>query len=155
MPSTEQHAMRSYTAKTGEVERKWYVLDASDWTLGRLAARLAMVLQGKHTPRYTPHVDTGAFVIVTNARRIGVTGRKRTQKLYRHWSGYVGGLKERNFEEMITRNPERVIKLAVRRMLPKSKLGRKMLKKLKVYPDGEHPHAAQMPEPFPWASPRR
>jgi len=149
MAGSTRGAARTWVAKKGETPRGWYVVDAGEWVLGRLAARVAMVLQGKHRPTYTPHVDTGEFVIVTNARQVRVTGKKRAQKLYRHWSGYVGGLKERTFEEMIKRNPVRVIKLAVRRMLPKSKLGRKMLGKLKVYSNGTHPHAAQQPEPFP------
>jgi len=140
--------MRTYMAKKGEVERKWYVVDASGKVLGRLATKIATILMGKHKPTYTPHVDVGDFVIVVNAEKIAVTGKKLMQKTYFRYSGYPGGAKFTTLQEMLQKRPERVIQLAVRRMLPKTKLGDKMFKKLKVYAGSEHPHSAQKPEPL-------
>lgn len=128
------------------VDRKWYVADATDQVLGRLAVRIATVLQGKHKPSYTPHTDTGDFVIVVNAEKVTVTGRKAQQKTYERYSGYPGGRQVIPFAEMMEKKPTEVLTLAVRRMLPKSKLGRGMIKKLKVYAGPDHPHAAQQPE---------
>ncbi len=139
---------KSYMAKPGEVEKKWYVVDASGKTLGRLASRIATILMGKHKPIYTPHVDTGDYVIVVNAEKVALTGKKLDQKKYYRHSGYPGGLKVVTARQMLQKHPERVVYLAVKRMLPKNKLGRKMLKKLKVYAGSEHPHQAQKPEPL-------
>lgn len=138
--------MKTYMAKPKEVERRWYLIDAKGKVLGRLATRIAMILRGKTKAIYTPHVDTGDQVIVINAARVAVTGRKLEQKLYRHYSGYPGGLKEKDLETMLKRKPEEVIMRAVKGMLPHNKLGRKMLKKLKVYRGPEHSHQAQKPE---------
>ena len=132
--------------KASEVERKWWLVDAGGKVLGRLAARVATILQGKHKPTYTPHVDCGDYIIVTNADKIRVTGKKLDQVEVKHYSGYLGGLKKTPLRKMLAKHPERVLELAVRRMLPKTKLGRAMFKKLKVYAGGEHPHAAQKPE---------
>jgi large subunit ribosomal protein L13 len=131
-----------------EWERAWYVVDARGKTLGRLASRIAHVLMGKHKPIYTPHVDVGDYVIVINAAQIHVTGAKREQKRYYRYSGYPGGLREQTFEELLKKHPTKPLYEAVRRMLPRSTLGRRMLKKLKVYPGSEHPHAAQNPRPL-------
>ncbi len=139
---------KTYSAKAGEIEQKWHVVDADDKVLGRMAARIATVLQGKHKPTYTAHIDTGDFVIVVNADKVAVTGKKRTQKVYTHYTGFVGGLRETSFETMHDKKPEKIVELAVRRMLPKTKMGRKMFKKLKVYAGPSHPHAAQMPAPL-------
>ena len=125
--------------------RRWYHVDASDKVLGRLASRVAVALMGKDRPDYTPHVDTGAYVVVTNAGQVRLTGRKMEQKVYRHHSGYPGGLKEVTVTEVLEKHPDRVIKQAVRRMLPKSKLGDAMIRKLKIYAGPEHPHEAQQP----------
>jgi large subunit ribosomal protein L13 len=133
-------------AKPGHADAKWHVVDASDKILGRLAARIAGLLMGKTKPTFTKHVDAGDFVIVVNAEKIAVTGRKAEQKVYRHHTGFVGHLVERPYKEMIQTKPEEVIQLAVRRMLPKSRLGRRMFSKLKVYRGAKHPHAAQKPE---------
>ena len=138
--------MKSYVAKPLEVERKWYVVDAEGKTLGRLASEVAKILRGKHKPIYTPHVDTGDFVIIVNAEKIHVTGKKMDQKKYRWHTGYIGNLKERTYREMNQRNPERVIELAVKGMLPHNTLGSQMYTKLKVYAGPEHNHAAQKPE---------
>lgn len=139
--------MRTTTFANAETaERNWVHLDADGAVLGRLASRVAMILMGKHRPTYTPHVDTGDFVVITNAEKVVLTGRKAETKVYRHHTGYVGSLKERSFADMIAHSPEEVVGLAVRRMLPKSKLGRKMYKKLKVYAGPDHPHGAQQPE---------
>ena len=138
--------MRTYTAKKETVERKWLLVDAEGQVLGRLASRQAPHLQGKHKPTYTPHVDTGDFVVVINAEKVRVTGKKLTQKMYQRYSGYPGGLRERSLETMLARHPERVLERAVRRMLPKSKLGERMFRKLKVYRGPSHPHQAQQPE---------
>ncbi|WP_053955677.1 50S ribosomal protein L13 [Inediibacterium massiliense] len=138
--------MKSFVAKPQEVERKWYVVDAEAKTLGRLASQVASILRGKNKPTYTPHVDTGDFVIVINADKIAVTGKKMNQKMYRHHTGYVGNLKEVAFKDMLAKKPERIIELAVKGMLPKNSLGRQMFKKLKVYSGSEHNHEAQRPE---------
>jgi len=129
-----------------DVQREWYVVDAAGQTLGRLAARVARILRGKHKPMYSPSVDTGDFVIVVNAEKIHVTGRKLDQKIYYRYSGYPGGLKEITLRNLLQRHPTRVIEHAVRGMLPKNRLGRQMFKKLKVYAGPDHPHAAQQPE---------
>ncbi|WP_129410007.1 50S ribosomal protein L13 [Marinitoga lauensis] len=137
---------KSYLAKNEEVERKWYVVDAAGMSLGRLAAQVAKVLQGKHKPTYTPHVDTGDYVIVINAEKIVLTGKKWTQKKYYRHTGYPGGLKEQTAREILEKYPERLIEKAVKGMLPKTTLGRHMFKKLKVYSGSNHPHEAQKPE---------
>lgn len=138
-----------FLAKPGEVEQKWYVVDATDQVLGRLAVRIATVLMGKNKPTYTPHVDTGDFVVVLNGDKVRVTGKKRDTKVYQRYSGYPGGLKETPISRVLERHPERVLSEAVRRMLPKNRLARQMLKKLKIYSDDKHPHQAQQPEPLP------
>jgi len=140
--------MKTFMAKKEEVERKWWLVDAQGQVLGRLASKIAHILQGKHKPTYTAHVDTGDFVVVVNAEKIVLTGKKLTQKKYKHYSGYPGGLKEVPAEEVLKRKPTELLHLAVRRMLPKNKLGRKMFTKLKIYVGGEHPHQAQRPEPL-------
>jgi large subunit ribosomal protein L13 len=132
-------------AKAGEVEQNWHVVDATDQVLGRMAAEIAQVLMGKHRPEYTPHVDTGDFVIVTNARQVKLTGRKDVQSVRQRYTGFPGGLKIETFGSLRERKPEMLIEDAVRRMLPKNRLGRVMLKKLKVYAGSEHPHQAQQP----------
>ncbi len=133
-------------AKPGEVEQRWYVVDATDQTLGRFAAKLARILMGKHKPIYTPHVDCGDFVVVINAEKVRVTGKKRVTKEYQWYTGFHSGRHVLTFEETMVKHPTWPVELAVRRMLPKSKLGRQMFTKLKVYAGGEHPHQAQMPE---------
>ncbi len=138
--------MKTYTPKATEIERKWWVVDAEDEVLGRLASKVAQVLRGKHKPMYTPHLDTGDYVIVVNAEKIRLTGKKAQQKTYFRHSGYMGGEKHIPFERMRAEHPERVIELAVKGMLPKNNLGRLMRKKLKVYAGSEHPHEAQQPE---------
>ena len=138
--------MKTYSARKGEVERNWWVVDASDKTLGRLAARIAKVLQGKDKPVYTPHIDTGDFVVVINAEKVKVTGKKSTQKSYHRHSGYPGGARSHTLKEMLQKHPDRVIRQAVKGMLPKNRLARQQLRKLKVYAGAEHPHAAQMPQ---------
>ena len=140
--------MRTYVAKKEAVEHKWLLVDADGHVLGRLAARLATILQGKHKPIYTPHVDTGDYIVVINAEKIRVTGSKMTQKMYQRYSGYPSGLKEQSLEDVLRRHPERAMEQAVRRMLPKTKLGDQMYKKLKVYAGPKHPHEAQTPEPL-------
>lgn len=137
---------KTFVAKPHEVERKWYVVDAKGKTLGRLATQLATILRGKHKPIYTPHVDTGDFVIVVNADKVNLTGKKLRDKIYYHHSLYPGGLKSIRAGELRAKNPERMIRLAVWGMLPHNRLGRKLIKKLKVYAGPEHPHAAQQPE---------
>lgn len=136
----------TFIAKTAEIERKWYVVDAEGQTLGRLASQVAAVLKGKNKPIYTPHLDTGDYVIVINADKIAVTGKKLDQKLYRKHSEYTGGFKETTLKEMMNKKPEEVIKHAVKGMLPKNTLGKNMLKKLHVYAGAEHNHEAQKPE---------
>lgn len=138
--------MRTVSIRHEDVPRKWYVVDAENLVLGRLASEVATILRGKHKPIYTPHVDTGDYVIIVNADKVALTGQKWSQKLYRWHTGYPGGFREVQAEKMLQRRPERVIELAIRGMLPKTKLGRAMLRKLKVYAAGTHPHAAQQPE---------
>ncbi len=140
--------MRTYTPKPGEVQRDWYVVDATDVVLGRLASQVATLLRGKHKPTFAPHVDGGDFVIVINADKVALSGNKRETKLaYRH-SGYPGGLRSVAYGELLEKNPERAVEKAVRGMLPKNSLAAQQLKKLKVYRGAEHPHAAQQPKPF-------
>jgi len=141
-------AMKTYTAKPGEIERQWYVVDAEAKTLGRLATQIADVLRGKGKPAYTPHIDTGDFVIVVNAEKVHVTGQKLDQKIYYRHSGYPGGLRERTLREQLERRPEEVLRKAVKGMLPKNKLASAQLRKLKIYAGPDHPHAAQNPEPL-------
>ena len=136
----------TFIAKTAEIERKWYVVDATDLTLGRLASEVAAVLRGKNKPIFTPHLDTGDNVIVINAEKIKVTGKKLDQKLYRHHSEYTGGFKEITLKQMMEKKPEQVIRHAVKGMLPKNALGKNMLKKLHVYAGADHKHEAQKPE---------
>lgn len=138
--------MKSFMASPATIERKWYVVDAADMTLGRLASEVAKVLRGKNKPTFTPHIDTGDYVIVVNAEKIQVTGKKLDQKIYYHHSEYIGGMKEATLREMMQKKPEFVITHAVKGMLPKGPLGRQMLKKLHVYAGPEHNHAAQKPE---------
>lgn len=138
--------MKSYIAKPAEVERKWYVIDAEDKTLGKIASEVASILRGKKKPIYTPHVDTGDYVIVINAEKVRVTGKKEEQRIYKSHSGYPGGLKETTLRELRAKKPEEIIRHAVKGMMPKGKLGRQMFKKLKVYAGPEHPHTAQNPE---------
>jgi large subunit ribosomal protein L13 len=140
--------LKTYVATPRDRERNWLVVDAEGQTLGRLATQIADALRGKRKPVYTPHVDVGDFVVVVNAEKIAVTGAKRHEKLYRRHSGYPGGLKTRTLNDMLERRPEEVIRLAVRGMLPKNRLARKQLTKLKVYAGPEHPHAAQKPQPL-------
>ena len=137
--------MKTYYAKPGEVEREWLIIDAEDQVLGRVAAKAAQILRGKHKPQYTPHVDTGDFVIIINADKIRVTGNKAQDKRYYRHSGHPGGLKYETFEQAMAKHPERVIEHAVKGMLPKNTLGRAQGKKLKVYAGPDHPHAAQNP----------
>ena len=143
-----QNAVKTYVANSETRERNWLVVDANGQTLGRLATQIADALRGKRKPEYTPHVDTGDFVIVINAEKISVSGNKRTEKRYYRHSGYPGGIKSRTLEEMLERRPEEVIRLAVKGMLPRNRLARKQLTKLKVYAGPEHPHAAQQPQPL-------
>ena len=138
--------MKTYMAKAGSVEKKWYVVDATGKTMGRLASQVAAILRGKHKPEFTPHVDTGDFVIVVNVDKLVLTGKKLDQKVYRSHSGYPGGMKTTVYRHLMQEKPEFAFTEAVRRMLPKNRLGRKMLKKLRVYAGAEHDHAAQMPE---------
>ena len=138
--------MKTYMANPDKIERKWYVVDATDKTLGRLTSEIAKVLRGKNKPVYTPHIDTGDYVIVVNAEKIAVTGKKLDQKIYYNHSDYVGVMKETTLREMMDKKPEKVIELAVKGMLPKGPLGRSMIKKLHVYAGPEHDHQAQKPE---------
>lgn len=138
--------MKTFSAKAEEVAHDWFVVDAAEKTLGRLASEIAHRLRGKHKAEYTPHVDTGDYIVVINAEKIRVTGKKTTDKLYQHHTGYIGGLKSISFEKLIDKAPERVIQGAVKGMLPRNSLGRAMFKKLKVYAGTEHPHAAQQPQ---------
>jgi large subunit ribosomal protein L13 len=137
--------MKTYSTKAKDIDRQWWLIDAADKTLGRVAAEAANLLMGKHKPLYAPYIDTGDYVVVTNAARVRVTGKKAEQKTYYRHSGYPGGLKSRTFAELLGKYPTRVIELAVRGMLPNSNLGRAMFKKLKVYAGDEHPHQAQTP----------
>jgi large subunit ribosomal protein L13 len=140
--------MKTYTAKPGEIERNWYVVDAEAQTLGRLATQIADTLRGKNKAAYTPHIDTGDFVVVVNAEKVRVTGQKLDQKLYYRHSGYPGGLRSRTLREQLERRPEEVLRKAVKGMLPKNRLAAAQLRKLKIYAGPEHPHAAQNPEPL-------
>ena len=140
--------MKTYSAKTGEVNQAWFIVDATDKTLGRLASEIALRLRGKHKPEYTPHIDTGDYIVVVNAEKVKVIGAKATDKMYHHHTGYPGGLKSFSFEKLIERAPERVLQRAVKGMLPRNPLGRAMFRKLKVYAGSEHPHTAQQPETF-------
>jgi large subunit ribosomal protein L13 len=138
--------MKTFMAKAESVDRRWLLVDAEGQTLGRLATQIATFLRGKHKAEYTPHVDTGDFVIVINADKVVVTGNKEMQKMYRRHSGYPGGMKEVSYQDMMKKHPERILESAVRGMLPKNSLGRQMYRKLKVYNGPDHPHAAQEPE---------
>ncbi len=138
--------MKTYNATNETAQHNWYVVDAAGKTLGRLASQIAKRLRGKHKPEYTPHVDTGDFIVVINAEQVQVTGNKRKDKIYHSHSGYPGGIKEITFEKLIAKKPERVIEIAVKGMLPKNILGRAMYKKLKVYAGSQHPHTAQQPQ---------
>ena len=140
--------MRTFSAKPHEVRRDWYVVDAEGRTLGRLATEIARRLRGKHKPEYTPHVDTGDYIVVINAEKVRVTGNKLKDKMYHRFTGYVGNLKSESLETLLDRAPERVLELAVKGMLPRTPLGRVMLKKLKVVRGAEHPHQAQQPLPL-------
>lgn len=138
--------MRTYVAKPQTVERDWYVIDATGQTLGRLASEIARRLRGKHKPEFTPHVDTGDYIVVINSAKVRVTGKKRTDKVYYRHTGYIGNMRETTLEEMLQTHPERVIELAVKGMLPRTPLGRAMFRKLKVYAGSDHPHEAQQPK---------
>ena len=142
--------MATQSAKASEIERKWYVVDAAGQPLGRLASKVAHVLRGKHRPEFTPHVDTGDFVIITNAAQVSLSGNKLEDKYYHRHSGYPGGLISESYGHLLERKPEFVVERAVKGMLPKNSLGRQMSRKLKVYPQGTHPHVAQKPEAFPF-----
>ena len=138
--------MKTFSAKAEDVTHDWFVVDASDKTLGRLASEIAHRLRGKHKAEYTPHVDTGDYIVVINAEKVRVTGAKATDKMYYHHTGFIGGIKSISFEKLIDKAPERVIETAVKGMLPRNPLGRAMFKKLKVYAGAEHPHTAQQPQ---------
>jgi len=140
--------LKTFSPKPQDIEHKWYIVDANNVVLGRLASRIAQILRGKHKPIWAPHVDCGDFVIVINADKVRVTGRKAEQKLYYRHTGYPGGLRVTPFNKMMAKKPEYILQEAVRGMLPRNKLGRKMLKKLKIYTSSEHPHTAQKPEPL-------
>jgi large subunit ribosomal protein L13 len=142
------HAMKTYVAKPTDRERNWLVVDANGKTLGRLATQIADVLRGKRKPEYTPHIDTGDFVVVINAEKVAVSGKKRQDKRYYRHSGYPGGLRSRTFEEMLARRPEEIVRLAVKGMMPRNRLSRKQITKLKIYAGPEHPHVAQKPQPM-------
>jgi large subunit ribosomal protein L13 len=145
--------MNSFQAKAGELAPQWYVIDATDQVVGRLAARIAPILMGKHRPTYTPHIDTGDFVIVTNVEKVVFTGDKWNQKSYQHYTGYPGGQRDETAWKLHKRHPERILELAVQRMMPKNKIGRHMLGKLKLYVGPGHPHQAQQPMPLDAKSP--
>ncbi len=138
--------MKSYMANPSTVERKWYVIDATDIPMGRLASQVAAILRGKNKPTFTPHVDTGDYVIVINSDKVKLTGKKLTQKMYRHHTGYIGNMKEENYQKLMEERSDFAIELAVKGMLPKTNMGREMLKRLKVYKNAEHNHEAQKPE---------
>jgi len=140
--------MKTYSAKSHEVKRDWYIVDATGKVLGRVAAEIARRLRGKHKPEFTPHVDTGDYIVVVNAEKLRVTGNKAKDKLYHRHTTYPGGLRTTNFEKMQSKHPERVLQLAVKGMLPKGPLGYAMIKKMKIYPGAEHPHSAQQPKPL-------
>jgi len=139
---------KTFSPKPSDIERSWHLVDAADLPLGRLASEVAQVLRGKHKPTYAPHLDTGDFVVIVNAERVAVTSDKTQSKIYYRHSGYPGGIKAETFESLLGRRPEAVVERAVRGMLPKNKLGRRMARKLKVYAGPDHPHAAQRPEPL-------
>ena len=138
--------MKTFSAKPAKVKRDWYIVDATGKTLGRLASEIARRLRGKHKPEYTPHVDTGDYIVVINAKAVCISGNKNTDKVYYHHTGYPGGIKSITFEKQLAKKPEKVIETAVKGMLPKGPLGREMYRKLKVYADGQHKHAAQQPQ---------
>ena len=138
--------MKTFVAKEHEVEKKWYLVDAENKVLGRLASQIALRLRGKHKPIFTPHADTGDFVVVINAEKVALTGNKWDNKIYYHHTGYIGGLKQISAKKLIEKKPDQVLYMAVKRMLPKNSLGRRQLKKLKIYSGSEHPHEAQKPE---------
>ena len=140
--------MKTFSAKADSVKQDWFVVDADGKTLGRLATEIAHRLRGKHKAEYTPHMDTGDYIVVVNAEKVAVTGNKAKNKMYHHHTGYIGGIKSISFEKLIDKAPERVIETAVKGMLPRSPLGRTMMKKLKIYAGSEHPHAAQQPQPL-------
>jgi len=140
--------MKTPLPKVNEIEKRWYVVDAKNKVLGRLASQIAMRLRGKHKPIFTPHLDTGDFIIVVNAKKVRLTGKKLDNKIYYRHTGYIGGLRSLTARDMLKRRPEDLIRLAVKRMLPKNRLGRQQLRKLKVYAGSDHPHAAQRPEPL-------
>ncbi len=140
--------MKTYNAKAQDQKKEWFVIDAKERVLGRLASFVATRLRGKHRPEYTPHVDTGDYIVVINADKVSLTGRKPDAKMYHHYSGYPGGLKSKNARELLEKRPSQVINHAVRGMLPKNRLGRNMIKKLKVYGGADHPHEAQQPQPL-------
>ncbi|WP_029408177.1 50S ribosomal protein L13 [Thiomicrorhabdus sp. Milos-T2] len=137
--------MKTFVAKPAEIKRDWYIVDAENKTMGRLAAEIALRLRGKHKPEYTPHADCGDYIVVINAEKVAVTGKKRTDKMYHHHTGYIGSLKSTNFEKLNEKAPGRPLEFAVKGMLPKGPLGRAMFKKLKVYAGTDHPHTAQQP----------
>ncbi|MFC2075094.1 50S ribosomal protein L13 [Bdellovibrionota bacterium] len=140
--------MPTFHAKAGEVEKNWHLIDATDQVVGRLATQIATLLRGKHRPQFSPHLDCGDFVIVTNAEKVKFTGKKFSDKCYHSHSGYIGGLRTRTAGDLLEKNPEQIIKAAVKGMMPKNKLARQLLTNLKVYRGSEHPHAAQQPKPF-------
>ncbi len=140
--------MKTYSARPQDIRRQWHLIDAEGKTLGRLATEVARRLRGKHKPEYTPHIDTGDYVVIINAEKIGVTGRKMSDKMYHRHTGYIGNLKSISLEKLLARRPERVIQQAVKGMMPRGPLGRAMLGKLKVYAGSDHPHAAQQPQPL-------
>ena len=140
--------MKTVSAKKESVTREWYVVDATGKTLGRLSTEIANRLRGKHKPEFTPHVDTGDYIVVVNAEKVKVTGNKTTDKVYHHYTGYPGGIKSITFEQLINKAPERIIEKAVKGMMPKNKLSRSMMTKLKIYAGSEHPHSAQQPTPL-------
>lgn len=142
-----ERGMRTYQATNTNITQGWHLIDASGRTLGRLASEVARRLRGKHKPEYTPHVDTGDYIVIVNASKIKVTGDKSKNKMYYRYSGYQSGMTEMTFEQLLAKHPERILELAVKGMLPKNPLGRAMIKKLKVYPGAEHPHQAQQPQP--------
>jgi large subunit ribosomal protein L13 len=144
--SLGKYNMKTISANPATVKRDWFVVDAEGKTLGRMAAEIASRLRGKHKPEYTPHVDTGDYIVVINAEKVHVTGRKATDKMYYHHTGYIGGIKSISFNKLVEKAPERTIEIAVKGMLPKGPLGRAMFKKLKVYAGAEHPHTAQQPQ---------
>lgn len=146
--SPTQTKFHTYMAKTGSVPQAWYHVDATGKIVGRLAAAIAKVLMGKHRPEYTPHLDTGEFVIVTNCKGLVITGKKFTDKQYQYYSGYPSGLREVAFRDLLAKNPTEVLRRAVKRMLPRNRLGARMLTKLKLFADADHPHQAQTPKPF-------